>query len=152
MRRASSSASHTSTSARSARRFVNTDRGVARKDREVLVGVKNRGCVPESDCTYETVDQLADSLAAVPARAIQRGGHLVVAGFGGQGRGPSEQASQALKVPGVASAGEDFHAHGIADRDVVAEQPIDLVAYRRSGVAKELDPRRGVDEDHAERL
>ncbi len=48
----------------------------------------------------------------------------------------------------VSRSSEHLHAYGMAGGDVVIQERVDAVADRASGVAEELDPRRGVDEDH----
>jgi hypothetical protein len=62
---------------------------------------------------------------------------------------PSATPAKLCEMVFVASTGEDFHRHGVADGDLVSDQAIDCVARRRIRVAKNLDRRRGVDEDHA---
>ena len=51
-----------------------------------------------------------------------------------------------------APAGQHFHPNRVADRDCAVEQRLDAIARRGPGVAKKLDPRGRIDQNHAERL
>jgi hypothetical protein len=104
--------------------------GVPRHDGQVGVRVQNLGSGPDRHCGDETVDQLPDGFAAHTAGAIQRRCGVIVGRRGGQHRRPPEQTTKLGEVMLVAGAGEDFHRHRIANREVVSEEEIDGLARR----------------------
>ena len=118
------------------------------EDVEVRVGVQDLGSCSDRHRGDEAVDELADGFATNATGAVERSRSVIVRRCRRQHRGPAEQSAKLCEMVFAAGTGEDFHRHGIADGRVVSDQAIDCVARRRTGVAKELDPRRGVDEDH----
>ena len=77
---------------------------------------------------------------------------IVVHGKRGQDSSACQQSSKITQVALIASACKDFHLNGVADRNLGPEQLFDTVASRRTRVTQECNPRRGVDQDHRDRL
>lgn len=72
-------------------------------------------------------------------------------GLGGKYARPREQPAKRMKVGLVARAGAHICPDRVADRDVAAERGVDATAHGRAGVAEELDPRGGIDQDYVAR-
>ena len=118
---------------------------------EVGVVMKDGRAGADGDGGDEAVDQLADGGALPAAAPIEGSGILVVGGAHWNDHGASEQAPEVEQMGLVARAGQDFHADGVADGEVPVQKLIYLIAGGGAGVAQELDPGGGVDQDHGGR-
>lgn len=99
-----------------------------RENVEVAVRMEDGDPVSDGDRSDQAVDELAHRPATAPASAVERGGVLEIRRCGRQREAPGKEPSELAEVEVVTSSGEDFHADGIADRELRADQTVDRVA------------------------
>jgi hypothetical protein len=108
---------------------VNGDVGVAGQGVEVRVGVEDPGLVPDGDGTDQAVDQLAHGRAAPATHTVQRSRHLVIDWNGGKDGCSGEEATEAVEVGIVSSAGHHLHPDRIADRAPQLSRGLDVQRF-----------------------
>ena len=126
-------------------------RCVATQDFEVVVAGEQGRRSSNGNGSDEAVDEPSHCFSMPATRAVQSGCVFVVGRFGGQQGGAPKEPSKVAEVLLVSCAGEHFHSDGVAGGDLVVQEGVDSVADRAACVTQELDPRRGVDDDHGVR-
>jgi len=119
---------------------------------KVAVRMKDRRRGSNGGGADEAVDELPYGLAATAARTVKSGGLLVIGRFGRDEGSSSEQAAKIAEVSFVACSGQHLHSNWVAGGDLVVQELVDPGTDGAAGITEELDPCRGVDEDHVVRL
>ena len=121
---------------------------VSGKHIEVAVVVKDIHVGANGDCADEAVKEPANGLSLPSAKAIKRRRLIIIRRPSWKDNRTRQQPAQPPEVTFAPRAGEHFHSNRIADGDLALQQFIDSVADRRSGISKEFDPGRRVDQGH----
>lgn len=121
------------------------------EDLEVPVRMENRHGGSDGGRGNEAIDQLPDGLTSSTACTVERGSLFVIGWFGRNEGSSSEQPAKVAEMLLIPCASQHLHPDGVARGDLAVQEGVDAVADCAVGVAEELDPGRGVNEDHPAR-
>ncbi len=119
--------------------------GMASQSVEIGVPVQNRNILANGDSRDQAVDEFAHGLPALSALPIEPGRVFVIFRAGWQNNRAGQQAPQADQLLLIPRAGQNLHAHGVADGDLVRQHRIHPAANTTLGVSQEFHPGGGVD-------